>query len=375
MDGDHLFQIVQEYADFGDHRTGSPVGQATAAWMAAQLEQRGLTAVTEPVPFDNWIGSSVVEADGQLIPSLALPFEWTGDLTTNTVTVSSVDPQFGGFPKALDDSIVAAKKSGDAAVVLCTEHPAGSLVAINRQLGSETSDFPTVLAAGRDHALLAAANDRGRVTLQIDGRREPGATTNVIAMNAAAQADPSSALLITTPLNGWFSCAGERGTGIAVTLDLAERFAAMPLIVVATGGHELGWFGAHEWVEATTIVPRVAVHVGASVAVDTPIQPGGPRDLVTTRMALISLNDAAAVDVAAALEPAGLQLTCSVTAWVGEGDAFCKLGSPLLSFSGMGPHFHTPEDHPDVATSPDALATVADAFAKAITALLAAVPA
>ena len=64
------------------------------------------------------------------------------------------------------------------------------------------------------------------------------------------------------PLTGWFGCAGERGTGVAVLLDLVERFADRPLLVLATGGHELDYLGVRQWVAA-----RRAEHGERPVAV------------------------------------------------------------------------------------------------------------
>ena len=189
----------------------------------------------------------------------------------------------------------------------------------------------------------------------------------------ASNGRPGPPILLTTPLTGWFTCAGERATGIAVLLHLVERLAERSLLVVATGGHELHWFGAQRWVDARTEPLGAAVHVGASVAVEEDV-PGGGRRLASTRLAMTTLAEAAGSPVAQALEPARLNLHPSTTSWIGEGRSWSQLGVPLLSFSGAGVDFHTPGDTPDRATSPAALVAAATGIGDAVEAFLEVLP-
>lgn len=356
--GERMFASVKDYWSLGVHRTGTPVDHRTAAWMADRLGGRGLAVDPEEVPFDRFVVESEVECAGRAVDHLVVPYEWTGRLETTSVVVIEIDPKSGGFPDALDEPALAAAASGADAGLLATSHPEGALVAVNRELGSEPCGFPLVLVAGRDADELGASD----VRVRIDAKVTAGHTTNIIARNAV----PGTPLVLTTPLNGWFGCAGERGTGIAVLLELVDRFAHLPLLVVATGGHELGSFGAHRWVEANRAFDATAVvHIGASVAV---LEPGTrpERDLAPTRLAMTSLPDSRLTETMAdALAPARLSLSTATEHWLGEGRAFCLLGAPLLSFTGAGLDFHCPEDTPERATSPAALATVADAIATA----------
>lgn len=359
--GEPLFDLVQTYASLGDHRTGTDVDHSTARWMADALASRGLEVGLEPLSFDQWRSSSRLLAAGLEVFHLPVYYEWTGSIDTTDVHVGSFDPISGGFPEVLTAPIEHARASGAAAAVLVTQHPNGSLVAVNRVLGAAGSGVPTVLVAGRDHGQLRS----GRVELRLAAEVVAGTTANVVATNGVA----GRPLMLTTPLNGWFGCAGERGTGIAVLLDLVERFADRPLLVVATGGHELGFFGAHRWVAAhRDVQPSAIVHVGASVAVEEDAG-DGRRRLATTRMALTSVPTRRAGALAAPLARAGLDLRADNERWIGEGEAWSRIGVPLLSFTGAGVDFHTPEDTPERATSPDALAAVAAAIGDAAQAL------
>lgn len=360
--GDQLYAIVEEYAALGEHRSGSAVDQATASWFGDRLRSAGLRVEHQAVPFERWVGDAMLRVDGDVVGCLPVPYEFIGELDTDAVEVAAFDPRGGGLPEVIDAPVAAAKHHGADAVVLVTSHPEGSLVAVNRNLGSTRPGFPVVLAAGRDLARLQG----GSVSLRIEGRLEPGRTSNVVAANAVE----GTSLVLTTPLNGWFACAGERGTGIAVLLSLVDRFRHLPLLVVATGGHELGCIGAHHFVAETTLTAGAVAHIGASVAVDAPTS-GGSRELISTRTAMTSLDADDAAPVSEAVREVELSLSASCDQWLGEGEAWAKVGLPLLSFTGAGIDFHTPEDTPARATSPEALGRVAEALGDAIDAFIA----
>lgn len=219
-----------------------------------------------------------------------------------------------------------------------------------------------VLAAGCD---LATLRD-GTPTLSISGRIEAGETYNVVARNPV----PGTPLLLTTPLTGWFGCAGERGTGLAVLLHLVNELKDLPLLVVLTGGHELGYFGAHRWVDECVDRPQAIVHIGASIAVDEPVVDGERRKLTAMRLAMCSLGADRCAGIDQALAGAELAATVSTEHFIGEGEAWSRLGVPLLSTTGAGVDFHTPEDLAPRVTSPASLAAVGDAMSAAALELL-----
>lgn len=369
LDGPALFRIVENYWALGDHRSGSLVERTTADWMAAMLGERGLEVTTETEAYERWVAAAeltVSRHDGEreTIDCLALADGWTGDIETDEVDVVASDPQSGGFPDVVRTPVDQAIALGGEAAVLVTEHPNGSLVGINRAPESPGGSHPVVLAAGRDLQALRS----GTVSLRMDARLEPGEIITVVARTPAGMSAPTPPLILTTPLTGWFGCAGERGTGLAVLLALVERFRHRNLLVVATGGHELSYLGAHRWVGIHPDAEALAiVHVGASVAV---IDPTG--ELVETRLAMTSLDERRTAPLAAALAPIGLEPQPATTGWIGEGEAWSRLGAPMMSTTGAGIDFHTPEDTPARATSPQALARVATAMGDATEALIAA---
>lgn len=366
MRGEQLYGLVKTYAGFGWHRTGTTVDAETAAWFADQLTSRGLATEIESVPFDRWVSTSTLHVAGEEVEHLALLTPWTGSVNTSNVNVQDFNPRSGGFPTLVNEPLSLAIASGATAAVFCTTHPEGSLVGVNREPDIPgTPAFPAVLVAGE--RLQACVE--GPIRLFFEAKIDPSATTS----NVIGRRGSGTPVVLTTPLTGWFGCAGERGTGIAVLLDLIDRLVDVPLLVVGTGGHELGCFGAHRLVENGNIDARAVVHLGASIAVEEP-NPDGGRRLASTRVAMTTLNNDNAEPVAAALQNARLNLTPSATSWLGEGNAWKHLHLPMLSITGAGLDFHTPQDTPERVTSPVALETAADAIGSAVEMFLARTP-
>lgn len=357
--GSALFGLVEEYFALGHHRTGSAPASETVAWMVQHLCDRGLKVETRAVPYMAWHGSSELRIDGEEIEHLAVPYEWEGEIDSIAPAIGSFHPGHGGFSSLLDDAIEAHRR-GTTPLVLTTSHPTGELVGVNRHSLGLASRVPTILCAGREADRLTSGDVR--VTLSAD--RRAGEVFNIVARNDV----PGIPLLVTTPINGWFGCAGERGTGIAVLLDFIERFHNHPLLIVVTAGHELGWFGATEFVATNNTPVAAVVHLGASVAVEEDL-PGG-RVLASTRRAVTSVGGGVFESMAAALTPANLGLGGEGSTWLGEASAFANLDVPMLSVTGAGADFHTPMDTPGRSTSPAALATSADAIGDAVQRLL-----
>ncbi len=357
MEGDRLFGLVEEYAAFGDHRTGSDADHATTVWVAQELADRGLTVEVATYGFDRWQVHGEVSIDDEPVEHLALHGEWEGLVPEGPVLATGYSVGFGG-EQSFEAVAGAAQSSGYTSAVLATEHPHGSLVGVNRAPGEETG-FPIVLVPGREAGRLDAVEGR-RIRVDLTAETGPGTTANVVAANAVE----GRPLLLTTPMTGWFGCAGERGTGLAVLLDLVERLADRPLMVLSTAGHELQYDGVKRWVADRRLDATAIVHVGAAAASEAP-EDAGRRALAPTRVAFCGGSTATAA-VGEALAPGAWSFVPEPDAWLGEGEVWCRTELPLLSVTGAGPWFHTPEDTPSNSTSPDSLAVCAAALGEAV---------
>jgi hypothetical protein len=184
-------------------------------------------------------------------------------------------------------------------------------------------------------------------TLVIDGEMTKRNSQNVIARIERGD----KWIAISTPRSGWFHCVGERGTGTAVFLGLAEwaveRFPNHSIHLMNTGGHEYYFTGSHRAMEVAPPPASTLVwaHVGASVAVRDADESGKMLDTADPQrsiMATPNMNAAVAEGFRGIKE---LERATPVRAEAGELSAFTDHGYQRC-FAVIGVHrwFHTLED-------------------------------
>lgn len=354
--GEELYRLVEQYAALGDHRTGTPVDAATIDWFAAELRAIGATVTPSPYEFPRYDTRWRLRVDGQEIPSLPVFYEGTGRVQAADPAVAALDVGPAGSLDGLGVPVEAARRAGRPALVLATITPTGRLVAANRAPGAY-SGLPVVCVAGAVAEQLATAT----VELDLEARVVPGRSANVVGrLGPAGAPDP---VVVTTPLSGWFRCAGERGTGIAIALSLARQLAeTRPVTVLGTTGHELGFVGLRRHLERATDRPAAVIHLGASAAAR------GEDGALNRSVQVVAAAPGLDPEAAAAMAPAahayrGLAAAPSTfSGWRGEAALWAPYDVPLLSVSGASPYFHTPDDLPAASTTPALLDTMATAL-------------
>jgi hypothetical protein len=322
-----LFADAVAYGSRPSHRTGTVDDEATIAWFQSLVLADGATVSVVPWSFPKWSATWSAELDGEAVDSLPLFYE----------TIGSFDS------KAID--------------VLATEHPGGLLTVKNRHALSEVpgKERATLCVPGRLEA--RAKEIRAQI---IDASIEEGHSANVLASYGCAF--PQSQVLIATPLSGWFHCASERGTGIAVARLLARTLAELGYRVafLGTSGHELFNIGLERFLETNTVEAPVIVHVGASVGARS--WSPTSTDVELSDSVYVTANQA---DRGSALAACGFRhrtVANDPKLWIGEGTRWCTQSRPLLSVAGMSHWFHTPQDTAEASTHPSLLAQVAKAL-------------
>jgi hypothetical protein len=358
-----IFDLVRDYADLGVHRSGTATQAATAEWLAEELRARGGDVSLEPVTFERYVAEWSVTIDGAEVESLPLFYEATGDASsTDPVRWPAFSPVGAGpmgVTGALDDVDAAL---GDL-VVAATQNLLGFLAVSNRspQLGSGVH---VLQVAGHHGGALA---DGAPVEARIDARLEAASCPNVVAR--FGDVDGADRLtVLTTPISGWFRCAGERGTGIAVALEMATRLAEdSPLLFLGATGHELGAFGAAMLHAEWGSLAHTLLHVGANVGCDwgaddalaAPDHSHMAARLATHQPTVGGVVDAFTA-IGARVETPGRDRS----QWFGE--AADWLDAPqVLSYLGQNPWFHAPDDLPDVSCTAARTEAVATAFSEA----------
>lgn len=386
LSGSSLFEYVKTYDRLGEHRTATPADNATSHWLVEELQRAGLTAELQSVPANLFVPDTCsVRLSGQTIRAFpAWPPCVTDGAEGVLVAADAADvsgriafvdmPAHRGASWKLPGATEAVQRpivAGALAVIVCTDGPTGEMIAQNAEPASLRWKVPVVLVGGKFAVQFKAAiAAKARVRVVSTGVTTPTAqASNVVA----SRPGKGKTVVVSTPKSGWFHCAGERGTGLAIFLGLAHRLAhetVAPLVFVATTGHEVAETGASLFLKLRAPAPaatRMWLHIGANIAMRKIAFDGlSPRGLdepsdtvrIATNPGLLS----AARD-AFANQP-GYQhvIPLDPAKAPGELAAFLDAGyERLAGMVGSSPVFHTMLDRTELATTPQCLEAVAHA--------------
>ncbi len=370
--GERLYALVEEYARWPHHRTGTPEGKATVDWFVGQLRKFGANAQRWPYTYERYDHRISVKVRGRTIEALPLFYSTYGEFKSDKPFVR---------PVTLDDNIdvkdiVAALREAQAAraplVILPTFGRMGGAAAASMLIGVDIdpdaplSRGPTLLVAG-DHVQALTV---GPTEIVLNARKFTERDEIVIARLGDAVGVPT---VITVPLTSWFTAAAERGSAIAVALEVAINLSKiMPITVIGTTGQELDAYGVRRLVAAQPTLEAYAIlHVGSAVGAGVRGK-DGKLVAATTRWAASSRPADDRTPLGGALRKGGFTVTPRFGL---EAAAWAKTAGkdiPVLSFTGLFPQFHTPGDLPETTTSPALMEAAYDAVydaARALTAL------
>lgn len=284
-----LQAALERFASFGVKASGGPGDTASGAWLEGELTALGFRCERQAfeVPYAEVRKATLTAGDrgATVVPQAIV--KATGPAGLNLpLKMAGVDGRLDGAialvvlpfrrwvsmaEPAVSSSLKDAFDRGAAAAVVVTTGPTGEAIALNVSAAKPGFAQPVVLLAPKDAApFVAAAKANAPATLVVDadnGRRP--------AFNLICRLDRGAAktLIVSTPRSGWFTCAAERGAGLAVWLSLAHDLAAakpgVNLEFVATSGHEYIYLGGEQYLEHRAPKPadtRLWVHIGASAA-------------------------------------------------------------------------------------------------------------
>jgi hypothetical protein len=273
-------RIIQAYSDQGDHRTATAVDRVSGEWLRDQANASGVEASLEPFPVNRvdpisaaaTIGGRRVEG----LPLFDAAFTGAPGVTGRCGALDS------DAPIGVTDTLVnaaaagalgAARRQGRHQAIICvTRGTRPGLCPSNADFFLEPF-WPPVLQVAAAHSewLLDQAARGVDATVVAHVRRTAATAVNVTA-TLAGRDRSLPPLVIMTPRSGWYSCASERGGGIAVWLELLRELSRAKLprdvLFVASSGHELGHLGINRFVERRAgIVPQSLawIHLGANI--------------------------------------------------------------------------------------------------------------
>ena len=284
---------LERYIGFGEKRSGGAGDNACGAWMeqaladlgfqtrrqtfsAPYFEPRRCTLSCEGGEAEVWAQPIVVPTPQQGLTAPLVRVDGQGRSAHSLRgAIALVDLDHARwssmFWPGVSEPVQAAFEGGASACVIITNGPSDKIIALNTDGREPLYDAPMALLAPEDAApFLAAAHaaSPARLTLSGVSARRP-------AFNLMGQLDRGANqwLVVSTPRSGWFTCAGERGGGVAAFLHMA-RWAANQatghnLLFVCNSGHEYQYLGAEELLREHAPPPDQTafwLHLGANLA-------------------------------------------------------------------------------------------------------------
>jgi hypothetical protein len=355
--GRRLYDVVKAFSRWPVHRTGSGPEKATLDWFESELRRRGAATSRWEYSFPHYKWTAQVGVGGRLADTVPLYYEGVGTVRSDAPFVRPVTiTDTHGDADVLAAMKEAKAENASLAVLPVFNSTHGypsydGLVADNRDPAAVTTGVPALFIPGR----LADQARRG-VQARIDAHVVTDRSHDIIGWFGKPVSDP---IIVTTPLSGWFTCAAERGSGIAVALELAADLARThPVFVLGNSGHELNNYGVRAYLQdAFDLQPRAVIHIGASIAAGATDPASGRFELASSRVVASNPPISSVPGLAKAVQVGRFGPTPT---FPGEGAVWHqRLGNsvPLLSFAGQFPQFHTPDDRPGVTTTPALLDT------------------
>jgi hypothetical protein len=366
--------IIRSYEEQGIHRTGTEVDRISGEWLATQVRLIGLTPVQEAFTISRIdpITASLI-VDGRRIDGVPL---FDGGFTDADGVSGRLGPFASDAPIGLIEIAPNTAGAGPLAEAR-RQNRHRAIVAVTRGgrpglCPSNAESFlhpfgPPVLQVSSEEAasLTALARQGSEVTLIAHAKRTPAEAFNIIAsIPGTNRALPP--LVIMTPRSGWWTCASERGGGIACWLELMRAFRettelglkpARDILFVASSGHELGQLGIEIYAERRPDLikrSRAWIHFGANI--------GAAQDPGNTIQAS---DDEMERMLAERIAAAGLAIDRRVprgTIPGGEADVVHRGGGRYMSIIGRNALFHNPADRGPGAIDTNVIARFASVF-------------
>src|ERR1035437_6170150 len=237
FDGNKLFSTVKKFVSLGEHRTGTPTDLATSEWIGKELKSVGYDVKYLEFPIRQFFPEKVFLAGGKDTIQ-AFPLWWVNEKINRVVTGTLVDASktktFGANsialihlplklakvnPKTYIDSLVNLGVTG---IVAITNNKSGEIEAYNTNKNQQPWRVPIILIAPKDSAkALALVKNAKPITLAINGTFGDVQGRNVYGTIGHGD----KYIVVSTPISGWFTCGGDRGSGIAIWLALAKGAA------------------------------------------------------------------------------------------------------------------------------------------------------
>lgn len=246
--GAALYSVVEGYSRW-THRTGTPPQSAALDWLERELRDRGAVTGRWSYDYPHYQWTAEVRAGKVRLPTVPLYYEGVGRVHGRAEFVRPVTTSKDGSDPAVLAAVAEAAAAGAAVAVLPTTSTTATypsydgLVGYNSDPDVAKTGVPTLLVPG------SAADRIQRYGADVDfTARTVRARTYCLTGWFGTRRPTADPIVVTTPLTGWFTCAAERGTGVALALALAAELSREhPVFFLGNTGHELNNYGARAY--------------------------------------------------------------------------------------------------------------------------------
>jgi hypothetical protein len=400
LSGEVLYKDVVHYSNLGEHRTATPTDKVTALWIKNRLKHAGFE-----VQMQEWTTRQFYPHRTEIVINKklkldAFPVWWPKPTTpqgvegvlTNDINTAkgkiylliNKTPATFSVTSDLTSKINQAYSIGALAVVVVTYYDKTDSIASDEFIGLNAVQttqnewpIPVVSAMAKDRQILdSAIQNQSQVKVISIGKYDDQA----VARNVVGILDrgPGSKIrVISTPYSGWFTCAGERGGGVAMFLGLAEWAAKessnTTWIFVATSGHEIDGLGIKYFLESD-LAPVVSetsswTHLGAWQAMYNYVLENGllvPTDQIDLRLFQYKGGETLKSAVSMYFNIPELKLTISPAIRYGELTGIAPKGYNNLFGISWGHEFHHSTQDLPFVTGPELLEPLARAYQRTL---------
>jgi hypothetical protein len=348
------------------------VDDASGEWLADQVRRAGLTPALEPFTLRRVdLVENALIVGGRRIDGIPL---FDGVFTD----APGIRGKFGKLVSGGSDADIALTETavnasgagalGDArrsnrykAIIAITRGRRPGLCPSNADAFQEPFGPPALQVSSEDGPWLSEQAARGASVQVIARVARTEATARNVVTEIRGVDSGLAPIVVMTPRSGWYTCASERGGGIAAWLEVMRAFKTRAprrtIIFVASSGHELGHLGINAFIDARPgIVTRAAMwlHLGANIGA-----------AVEASNTLQASDDEIDARLTAAMKEVGLAVARRSPRGAvpgGEAEAVHRGKGRYVSIIGGNGLFHNPADRGPDAIDPTAIATFALAF-------------
>jgi hypothetical protein len=359
--------IIHEYEDQGFHRAGTEVDQVSGDWLVGRVREIGLEPIREEWPLnrvDPIDGSIIVNGrkigglplfDGGFTTSAGIRGR-LGDLNSDaSVGLAEIAPNSAEMG-ALGD---ARRQNRHEAIVVVTRGARPGFCPSNADNFLRPFGPPVLQVTSEEGAFLADCARQGlEAVLIAHVERTRAQAFNVTAVVVGTNRG-TAPLVVMTPRSGWWSCASERGGGLACWLEIMrivrDARPTRDVLFVASSGHEIGYRGIEVFIERRPGIVTAAkawIHLGANIGASsspacTAVSPASFLMANGGCNALLTSDDEMESMMAEAMVKGGLRIDLRAprgTVAGGEAANVRRGGGRYVSIIGTNEFFHNPKD-------------------------------